>query len=105
MNPSKRASASSINKLLNRLISMKNERKDEEIASVMESEKRRGRRPRDAAAERLRKEQLGAVRELLHLTREEDFLGAIRALGRGDDPAALAAALKIWRDFSSSRKP
>jgi len=84
---------------------MKDEPKDEEILSVMNEERRRGRRPRDAAAEKLRREQLNAAKELLHLENEKDFLGAIRALGFGDDPAALAAALKIWREFSSSRKP
>jgi len=84
---------------------MKDNRKDEEISSVMHEERRRGRRPRDAAAEKLRKERLEAVREILHLRNEEDFIGAIRALGLGDDPAELANAVKIWRAFVSSRKP
>jgi len=48
---------------------MKDDRKDEEISSVMHEERRRGRRPRDAAAEKLRKEQMEAVREILHLRR------------------------------------
>ena len=84
---------------------MKDSRKDEEISSLMQEERRRGRRPRDAAAEKLRKERLDAVREILHLRNEDDFIGAIRALGLGDDPAELANAVKIWRAFVSSRKP
>jgi hypothetical protein len=54
---------------------------------------------------KLRKQRLEALREILHLKKEEDFIAAIRALGHGDDPAELANALKIWRAFSSSRRP
>ena len=84
---------------------MDNDRKDAEISSLISEERRRGRRPRDSEAEKLRKQRLEALREILHLKREEDFVAAIRALGHGDDPVELANALKIWRAFSSSRKP
>jgi hypothetical protein len=84
---------------------MDKDRKDEEISSLMDEERRRGRRPRDSEAEKLRKQRLETLREILHLKKEEDFIAAIRALGHGDDPAELANALKIWRAFSSSRRP
>ncbi|HXA82332.1 MAG TPA: hypothetical protein VNY56_04445 [Methylomirabilota bacterium] len=93
------------NELLYRLITVNNDRKDEDILSLMNEERRRGRRPRDPTAEKLRKQRLDTAREILHLRNEEDFIGAIRAIGLGDDPAELANAVKIWRAFVSSRKP
>ena len=94
-----------INELLYRLIMMDKDPKNDEISSLIEDERRRGRRPRDSEGKKLRKQRLEALREILHLRREEDFVAAIRALGHGDDPTELAEALKIWRAFASSRKP
>jgi hypothetical protein len=106
-NPGMRGRISSIsctNELLYRVISMMDEPKEKEIASLRDAERRRGRRPRHPEAEKLRKQRLDALREILTLKNEEDFIAAIRSLGHGDDPAELADALKIWRAFSSSRK-
>jgi hypothetical protein len=93
------------NELLYRLIKMDKDRRNDEISSLIDDERRRGRRPRNSEAEKLRKQRLEALREILHLRREEDFVAAIRALGHGDDPAELAEALKIWRAFASSKRP
>lgn len=99
-----KAGAFFINELLYRLISMADESKEKEIASLIDAERRRGRRPKHPEAEALRKQRIDALREMLNLKKEEDFIAAIRSLGHGDDPDELANALRIWRAFSSSRK-
>jgi hypothetical protein len=82
---------------------MPDERKDEDIREVMAEEKRRGKRPHDPGAKKQRSERLGLSRDLLTISRENDFVEAIRRLGC-DDPKKIEDALKVWRSFSSSRK-
>ena len=83
---------------------MPNDPIDDDIRDVMAEEKSRGRRPMDAAARKLERERLKELREILALEREQDVVGAIRALGHGDDPQEFEKILKTWRALSSSRK-
>jgi len=73
---------------------------DPEIRDVMEGEKRRGRRPRDIAAERRRIALLKKFREALESGDEERFKQAlIGELGQLPGSPEYARSLKIWRDF------
>jgi hypothetical protein len=83
---------------------MANGTKDDDIREVMAEEKSRGRRPRDAEAQKLRKERMDTIRMILGLRREADAIEAIRLLGHGDDSEELERILKAWRALSSSRK-
>lgn len=78
---------------------------DDEILEVMAEEKSRGRRPHDAKSRQRRKRDIQLSRELLAIPNEQEFIASIRALGYGDDPEKLAVIVKIWRSFSSLRKP
>jgi hypothetical protein len=83
---------------------MVNGSKEDDIREVMAEEARRGKRPLDAAARKLEKERLEAIKVILGFRRETEVIAAIRALGHGDDPKELERILKVWRELSSSKK-
>ena len=83
---------------------MANSTKDDDIRDVMAEESRRGKRPINAEARKLLREQHEAMRSILAFTKEADVVAAINLLGRGDDPDELEKILKLWRALSSSRR-
>jgi hypothetical protein len=83
---------------------MANGTKDDDIREVMAEESRRGKRPINAEARKLQREQREMMRRILGFTKEADVIAAIDLLGRGGDPDELEKILKLWRALSSSRR-
>ena len=77
---------------------------NDDIREVMEEEKRRGRRPLDAAAREGRRKLLRAYAQLLYEPSEARFRESIAKIGILEGSDAFAAALEAWRDAQKREK-
>lgn len=75
------------------------EKRKKDLEEVMKKDTGRGRRPGDLETKRKRTEMLTAMRKLLTLATEEEFVKAMLAVGLRDGSPAFAEALRIWRGY------
>jgi hypothetical protein len=81
------------------MTSIAENRGDEAVHDVYKAEKRRGRRPIDAAKQREKQE---VARELLKAVQQKDeraFLSALRRSGVKDGTDEFARALRVFREL------
>lgn len=65
----------------------------------MREEGRRGRRPVDLEAQKVRKARLAELRQLLEIGTEAEFTKALRAFGLREESQEFFDALEIWRNY------
>jgi hypothetical protein len=77
------------------------DKKEQDVRDLIRQEGRRGRRPIDLGAQRERREKLTALRKLLEIGTEADFVKAVRAFGLREGSPEFLASLEIWRGYRS----
>ena len=74
------------------------EKRSSDLDDVMLQETRRGRRPIDLEAKRLRVQRLRDSRKLLESGTEEEVKMALRAAGLRDGSPRFVESLRTWRE-------
>jgi len=81
------------------------EKRKKDLEDVMRTESRRGRRPIDLETRRKGGEKLQGMRTYLAIATEEEFVKAMLGVGLSEGSPEFLVALRIWREYRSSRRP